>query len=111
MQHPEESLWCHTPPHNRPEMNPQAEEKTDGRNADEEPKEGSYPIWDGVRRRGKVGNRGRRTILLQNLDVRFEQCRTGRACRFVVNCNGLVLKVSNELPSVVLRGKFAPVAP
>ena len=32
-----------------------------------------------VRRRGKVGNRGRRTILQQNLDVRFEQCRTGRA--------------------------------
>lgn len=85
-------------------MNPQAEEQTDGRKANEKPEEGSDPIGDGVRRRGG------RTILQQNLDVRFEQCRTGRACRFVANRNSLVLKVSNELPSIVLSGKFAPVA-
>jgi len=44
MRHPEENLWCPHAAHSRPEMNPQAEEKTDGRNADEEPKEGSYPM-------------------------------------------------------------------
>src|SRR5580700_3363911 len=109
MQHPEESRWCHTPSHNRPEMNPEAEEKTDGRKANEDPKERLTPNWNRVCGQGKVTSRGRSTVLQQNFHVRLKQCRLEEAVGLVVDRYRLALHVTNELFSFVLSGKFAPV--
>src|SRR5208337_2928592 len=111
VQHPEESLRCHAASHYGSEMNPQADKKANRREANEEPKEGSDPIWNGVGRRGKVRNRSRCIILQQNITIGSEQCRTGRAGRVAMNCNGLAFQVTNELLSFVLGWKFALVAP
>lgn len=50
--------------------------------------------------------RGGSTVLQQNINIGFEQCRTGRAGRVAMNCNGLALQVTNELLSFVLGWKF-----
>jgi hypothetical protein len=85
----EKSPGCYPASHHGSEMNPQAEDETNGRNADEEPKERSHPIWNGVRRRRKLRNRGGRTISLQNYDVRFEQYRLGRVGQVAVTATDL----------------------
>jgi hypothetical protein len=92
-------------------MNPQAEDETNRRKANEKPKEGSDPIWNGVSRRGKVGNGGRRTILQQSRDIRFEQRRTGEFNGIVVDSDRLILEITHELVSFLLGGKLTLVAP
>jgi hypothetical protein len=91
-------------------MNPEADDKTDRREANEKPKEGSDPIWNGVRRRGKVGNGGRRTILQQSRNIRFEQRRTGGFNGIVVDGDRLILEITHELVSFLLGRKLTLVA-
>lgn len=91
-------------------MNPQTEEESDGRKTNKEPKEGSDPVGNGVQPRGIICSRGGCSILQQKLDVRFKQCRTGEFGGIVVDGDRLILQVTHELISFLLRRKLTLVA-
>jgi len=77
-------------------MNPQADDKSDRRKANEKPNERSDPIWNGVCRSGKIRYRGRRTILQDSFNVSFEQRRTGRFVGVVADYDRLALEVTHS---------------
>src|ERR1035437_3024930 len=111
VQHPKEGFWCHPPSYDRSEMNPQADDESHRRKANEKPKEGSDPIRNRVDRREKVRNWGRRTILQHSRHISFEQRRTGGVAGIVVNNDRLILEVAHELVSFPFGWKVALVAP
>jgi hypothetical protein len=110
MQYKEKSLGCHTASHHSSDMNPQADDETNRRKANENPEKGSDPLGDGVRSREGLG-RDRSSVLQQALDIRFEQYRSGRVGRIATDCHGFTFKVTNELLGFRLGRESAPVAP
>jgi hypothetical protein len=89
-------------------MNPDADDETNCRKANEKPKKRSDPKGNGVLLRERLGSGGG-AVLQQALDIRFEQSRTGRVGRVAVDCHGFAFKVTNELLGFVLGWKFPPV--